>query len=98
MSVKIPEPRVKTARWVYVRETREDGNEYAYYRCSNCVMTEQDSFYPLCALCGAYMTNHEKFTRDLKAGKLPPRSHLQMLPLGIKKIDIAVHYAKVIEK
>lgn len=44
MSVKIPEPRVKTARWVYVRETREDGNEYAYYRCSNCVMTEQDSF------------------------------------------------------
>ena len=69
MSVKVPEPRVKTARWVYVRETRDDGNEYAYYKCSNCVMTEQDSFYPWCALCGAYMTNHEKFTRDLKAGE-----------------------------
>lgn len=98
MSYKVPSPKRKTARWVYVRETRRDGNEYGYYECSGCKMfTVQNGFYNWCAFCGAYMTNSEKILKDMRENKdMPEVSYCKMFPLGIKKIDIEMrkHDAK----
>lgn len=98
MSVEIPKPERKTAKWVYCRKTDEGGNEYGYYECSGCKMfTVQNGFYNWCALCGAYMTNSRKILKDMMTNKdMPEVSHRQMLPLGVKKIDIAMrkHAAK----